>query len=154
MSLTRVRTATLTTSSRADALAALMEACRPYGSLSAEVPALMLDWACGTARAGWSGALDCDDPHRIDVAHRLLAAIRDADTSECSDLTLGDFVAAVRTPTSGTAICIRRFAGGVDITVDFGPRGSEYRGSVLLASAQAWRVERIDTALADEAVRS
>lgn len=66
----------------------------------------------------------------------ILETIWGAETDDFATVTFHPFVVKLTTPHSGTEICLSLYrAGFYELTMDFGPQGSETRAGQVLSAA-------------------
>lgn len=111
--------------SRAAMRAALEGAFRPFGSLEVEGD-------LAGAMMAWAESPIADLPR---LAAQVLSLLWSAETDQVAGVQFSRWEVTVVTPTSGTRISLRRFAGGMAVRVDFGPRGSHSRAAGI---RRAW----------------
>lgn len=116
-----IKAIVLNTNRTDDLRRAMHAAVAPFGSLSPGIADLVIAYV----------GSDAVRSHTVDAGIALLRATREVD-GEWSEVMLGAFRAQLITPTSGTLIELRRYAGGWTVRVDFGAAGSSYRASIIV----------------------
>ena len=108
---------------------ALQAAFRPFGSLTEGVDGSAL----AEAMTHWVNA---KSEEQKGLANELIGLVWAAETDPFSTVEVGSWEVVLRTPTSGTKIRLRRYAGGYHVEVDFGANGSESRATAILGAAE------------------
>ncbi|OHA63864.1 MAG: hypothetical protein A2842_01105 [Candidatus Wildermuthbacteria bacterium RIFCSPHIGHO2_01_FULL_48_25] len=108
---------------------ALLAAFAPFGSLTEGVDGTTL----AEAMIAWVDAKHGDQPG---LASELVRLVWSATTDQTANVEVGVSEVTLWTPTSGTAIRLRRYVGGYGVQVDFGPKGSEGRAANILDAAR------------------
>ena len=134
---------------------ALLTAFSPFGSLTEGVDGDAL------ARTMFLWVIAAVDRERKGLADELLQRVLSWKTDQTATVELGSGEVCLRTPTSGTAIRLRRCCGAFLVEVDFGWKGSKSRAMEIMLAAEkafirfdAFRgCRRIDRATVLDAIR-
>jgi hypothetical protein len=111
-----------------DLIPSLTKAFIPFGSLTQGVDGMKL----ATAMVAWVDASTKEQPQ---LAQGILQLLWSSNTEEFSKVEFSTFEITLRTPTSGTKIRLRRYAGGYFLEVDFGA-GSFTRAMTILRASE------------------
>ncbi len=108
---------------------ALQAAFRPFSSLTEGVDGSAL----AEAMILWVNAKRDEQPG---LAMKLIGLVWGTTTEQISTVEVWGWEVALRTPTSGTKIRLRRYMCSHYVEVDFGTEGSESRALTILAAAE------------------